>query len=277
MKKLSTRKILLIVFLWLIASVFGYTYLTFCVQDGDAKDFFSELSLSFINGLCLAMAVFIFGVFIEEARSRELKKEKSNQKLITLTNLINRTFKRSKSSWNFSNKTPTFYFDNEWINPLYSLLTQNNREWDVFIQEYKKDFDRNALIEELNSFIEEAELALINAETLDSTFLAQKVSPSLAANMRSGYVADRNGAKENAEFDYWVTRATWAGASTAEIMFSFPLFTNQRLIFERIDGISNEAKTLELDVYFKDLINKLKNDRKNLNKKISAIRKYAAS
>src|SRR3989344_1785358 len=134
MKNLSIGKTLIIIVSCLVVAVFIYAYFSFRFSDGNIKDFFSELSLSFINGLFLALVVFLAGIFLEEKRGKELKKVVLVEKLTIFNNLLKNTFQRGKSNWNFSNRTPTFYFDNDWINPLYDLLIQNNREWEVFIQ-----------------------------------------------------------------------------------------------------------------------------------------------
>jgi len=272
MSNFSTKKILGLVITLLIGLIFAYAFLTFCFPSGNIRDFFSELSLTFINGFVLALAVLLLGIFLEESRVKELKKEKLSGNLSILKNLIKNTFQRGKSDWNFVNRTSTFYFDDDWINPLYDLLTQNNREWEIFLQEYKEHFNDNNLIEGLDEFIKKMDLALINTEKLDSKLKFQKIGPELSASYQSGYRGDRLQAKRNAEFEFWIFRATWAGANTTKIMFGFAPFTEDQIIFERIEGLSNEASSLAKTEEYKKLVSKLKSDKTELSRKIEAIR-----
>lgn len=274
MKNLSIGKILTIIIACLLVVIFIYAYFTFCFPDGNIKDFFSELSLSFISGLFLALVVFLAGIFLEEKRKKELKKVALAEKLTILENLLKNTFQRGKSNWNFSNRTPTFYFDNDWINPLYDLLTHNNREWEVFIQEYKKSIsNHNDLIDELNDFIKHMDIALINAEKLDNKLKFVKISPELAASLSSGFRGDRIEAKKSAEFSFWIFRAAWAGANSTEIMFGIAFFTEQQLRFQRIEGLSGEAISLGDTDEYKELVKKLKSSKKKISKKITIIKK----
>ncbi len=273
MESLSTKRILGLIIIFLLVLVGVYAYITFYLFDGEIKTFSSELILLVINGFFLALAVLLLGIFLEESRVKELKKEKLSEKLTILENLIKNTFQRGKSNWNFSNRTPTFYFDDDWINSLYDLLTHNNREWEVFIQEYKKHINDNNLVDELNAFIREMDLALINTEKLDSKLKFEKIGPELAASFSSGYRGDRLDAKENAEFGFWIFRATWAGANATKIMFGFAPFTEQQIKFERIEGLSSNAITLGEAKGYKELVSKLKFSKKKLSKKITTIKK----
>lgn len=274
MKKISVvNKIWLILALIIIGLIVAYAYLSFYVVDGSSKTFFSEIVLSLINGFVLALMVFVASILIEEKRRKEIKAQEGDLEILKLTNILKNVFNRGKSLWNFTNRTPTFYFDDSWINPLYDLLTQNKREWDTFLREYRIDDDKNVLSQELIEFVDIMELALINAENLDNSLRKIKLNPSLAASMESGYSADRNEAKQNSEFGYWVFRATWAGLNSTKILFGMTVATDRQLKIERIDGLMIEAISLGETDDFSELVLKLKKDRKRMEIKLKKIKK----
>lgn len=274
MKKISVvNKIWLILAFIIIGLIIAYAYLSFCVADGSSKTFLSEIVLSLINGLVLALMVFVAGIFIEEKRRKEIKAQEGDLEILKLTNILKNVFNRSKSLWNFSNRTPTFYFDDSWINPLYDLLTQNKREWDTFLREYIVDNHENELANELVKFVDLADLALINAEKLDNNLRKIKLNPGLAASMASGFQGDRNEAKQNSEFGYWVYRGAWAGLNSTEVLFGMPAATDRQLKMERIEGLMTEATSLSEMTEFSELVSKLKSDRKKLDSKLKKIKK----
>lgn len=278
MKKIFINLSLVRIIILFLITIAIYSYSVFCIPEGNLHTFLSGLSSSFIEGFFLALAVFFVSIFLEEKRKERVRKNEQTKKIKTLINLLKNTFRRAKSNWNFSNRSSTFYFDNNWINPLYDLLTRKDRDWEIFFQEYKESADgKNDLVNELSSFIYEMDLALINTETLDKKLESIKLGPELAASMRSGFISDRNGAQNRAEFCFWVYRATWAGANTTEITFGIPLFMNQQIREERIEGLYNEAITLGETKEFKETIGKLNSSKTKLNKKIVKIKKIIAS
>lgn len=273
MKKISVNKILFILAFIIIGMIAAYAYLSFCFADGSSKIFFSEIVLSLINGLVLALMVFVAGIFIEEKRRKEIKAQEGDLEIQKLTNILKNVFNRGKSLWNFTNRTPTFYFDDSWINPLYELLTQNKRDWDTFLREYRIDDDKNVFSQELIEFVDTMELALINAEKLDNSLRKIKLNPGLAASMGSGYPGDRNEAKQDTEFGYWVLRATWAGLNSTEVLFGMPMATDRQLKIEKIEGLMIEATSLSETAEFCALVVKLKTDRRKLDSKLKRIKK----
>lgn len=274
MKKISVvNKIWLILSLIIIGLIVTYAYLSFYVVDESSKTFFSEIVLSLINGLVLALMVFVAGIFIEEKRRKEIRSQEGDLEILKLTNILKNVFNRSKSLWNFSNRTPTFYFDDSWINPLYDLLTQNKREWDTFLREYIVDNHENKLANELVKFVDLADLALINAEKLDNNLRKIKLNPGLAASMASGFQGDRNEAKQNSEFGYWVYRGAWAGLNSTEVLFGMPVATDRQLRIEKIEGLIAEATALSETTEFSEIVSKLKKDRKRMESKLKSIRK----
>lgn len=271
MKKLITTVIaLLLIFIGIfICSVLVITNL-------HAQTIISELSLQFISGFSLASAVLIIDVYLQE------KKEKANRKLklegnrATLVNILKNVFKRGESHWNFANPGPTFYFDIGWINPLYDLLTQNNRYWDLHIQDYLNEADDgDKLYKKLYSFINQMEISLIEAEKIDNKLKFSILSPALAASLGSGYPVDREEAQKRAEFEFWIYRATWAGISPTQILFDFALFTKQQLMFERIQSISNEAVATIDKKDYKKLTESLKSSQQKLTSEVEGIRKLS--
>jgi hypothetical protein len=274
MKKWTIDKIFQALFFVLLVVVLIYAYFTFCFSIGNTRTFFMEIFLSLINGLFLALVVFVAGMFLEEKRKKELKAENQNERIITLINLLKNVFRRGKSSWNFTNNTQGFYFDNSRINSLYNLLTENKREWDVFLQGYKKDIDDdNELVESLSGFVKDMEKALINAEELDNKLKSKKLYPALAASMGSGYPVMRDEAKKNTNFAYWIYRATWAGASATEIMFGMSPVTDQQLNIGRNKGLISEANSLGDTAEFKKSVLMVQADRVELEKCLSKIKK----
>lgn len=250
-----------------------FFYSIFYLPDGNLRRFVSDLSLSFITGFILSLGVSVAGTRLEESRKIESRRAELVEKLDVLKNLLKNLFQRAISGWNFSNRTPTFYFDKCLINSLYSLLIQNNREWDVFLQEYRAVVGDNELINKLDSFLVNMDKALINAENLDNKFIFSRLSPSLAASMGNGFPSFRTEAKNNSEFEYWVTRATWAGANTTEILFGIAPFTDKQLVMQRIEGLANEAINLGGSVDFMNLVKTITRDKKKLNKTVESIHK----
>lgn len=273
MKKWLSKYILYIVLFALFIFLVVYLYANFFFCDENLKKIISDLSLSFITGFILALGVYIVSTRLEESRKEEFRKVVLKEKLYILKNILKNVFQRAKTNWNFSNRTPTFYFDNDWINPLYDLLTQNNREWEVFLQEYKKIIGNNNLVNKLNDFIINMDSSLINAEKLDNNLKFKKLSPELAVSLKSGFPCDRSEAKKNTEFAFWIIRATWAGANSTEIMFGIALFTDNQLLIERIEGLMTEAESLSAKDDFQKFIKEVNNDKKKLNKTIILIRK----
>ena len=153
MKKISVNNILFILVFSIFLLILFYAYLSFCLSDGSLKTFVSDIVLSLINGLFLALVVLVAGIFIEEKRRREIAIQTGEEEIAKLKNILKNVFNRAKSSLNFLNRTPTFYFDDNWINPMYELLTQNKREWDTFLQEYLRSNPSSKIAEELLNFI----------------------------------------------------------------------------------------------------------------------------
>jgi len=232
------------------------------------------LSLQFISGFVLALSVVLIGILLQEKRESDVKKSKLIEDSKALENILKNVFKRGASNWNFRNSGPTFYFDIGWINSLYSLLTENSRFWDLHIQEYLKQINsEDKLNLKLASFINCMETALIDAEKLDNKLKFSRISPALAASMGSGYSVDRDEAQKRAEFDFWIYRATWAGANATQIMFGFSFFTQQQLTIEKIQSIVNEAKALAKEKNYKELIDELGKNQKKLDSHIKNIEK----
>jgi len=252
--------IFLVVLLIFIVLVFGY--ISFCVADNTVKNFFSELVLSFINGLVLALVVVITGILIEEKYRAEAQQERYQQRITTLKKILKNVFRRAKSRYNFKNHAPNFYFDNSWLNPTYELLINNNREWQTILLEYDRSSDVK-FVNELVDFIELMDLALINTEKIDSK-IESILNAGLAASMDSSYLGDRINAKESSIFAYWVYRASVAGADLTGIVFGMPTATNQQISIKKVKGLMNEAETL---IQKKDLsvsIKQYKQDKKKL-------------
>ncbi len=272
--KISVNNILLILALFILILIAVYAYLSFCLTDGSLKTFSADIVLSLINGLFLALVVFVAGIFIEEKRRKEIEIQSGNEELSKLRNILLNVLNRGKSSWNFSNRTPTFYFDNTWTMPLYDLLIQNNREWDTFLREYATDNPDSEIARELISFVDIMEQALINTEKIDNSLRRIKLNPGLAVSMQSGYSGDRIDAKKNTEFTFWVFRASWAGANSTETMFGMPSATDQQISFEKIEGLMKEATSLGETKEFGDLIKQLREDGRKLEKLLKTIKKH---
>ncbi|MBT3249832.1 MAG: hypothetical protein HN846_00080 [Candidatus Pacebacteria bacterium] len=268
------KRVLAVISFLLFLLIIIYAYLSFCFSNVLVKGFLTEITLQLMGGFFLALAVLISGIFLEERRAKELKINDLNDRLIVLQNLVSSNFDRGKSSWNFSNRTPSFYFDNNWIVPIYDLLTQNDRRWEVFLHESIKLLDDpTELILELNKFIILMNKSLINAEKLDNELKLSIVGPGLAASLGSVYVVDRNEAQKNAEFKFWIFRATWAGANSTEILFGYSHFSQVQLKINRIESLMVEALSLDSGYECVKLIKKLKADRKKLVKQVSQIKK----
>lgn len=273
MKKISVNNILFILAFSIFLLILFYAYISFCLSDGSLKTFGSDIVLSLINGLFLALVVLVAGIFIEEKRRKEIAIQTGEEEIAKLKNILKNVFNRAKSSLNFLNRTPTFYFDDNWINPMYELLTQNKREWDTFLQEYYRSNPSSKIAEELLNFIEGMERALINAEKLDNNLVRIKLNPGLAASMESGFPGDRINAKNETEFAFWVFRATWAGADSTNIMFGMPSATDQQIRFEKIEGLMNQAASLAKTKEFSEIFTQLQSDRKKLDTLIKRINK----
>lgn len=195
----------MIVFFLFLLSILIYWYLS----QSDPKKFFQDIDLAILNGLILASIASIIGLYFQRIWSDDLEKRELKKDLALLQKLAQRIFIRDKSGWNFNNKTSKFYFDGSWINSLYSLFIDDNRQWEKFLLSYKNSFEKNVpnLIKMTSDFLNEMEIALIEAERLDSKLRSEIINPSIAAKKESGYRADRDQADYEAQFDYLVYRA----------------------------------------------------------------------
>lgn len=157
-----------------------------------------------------------------------------------------------------------------WINPVYELLTKNNREWKTVLLEYEGPVDAE-IVKELVNFIELMDLALINTEKVDSEFEGL-LNADLAASMGSSYLGDRTEAKKNTTFAYWVHRATWAGADLTQITFGMPIATDQQISIEKVSSLISEAESLIQKDNLSKLVKKYKTDKKRLMAKLRRIK-----
>jgi hypothetical protein len=265
-----TKIIIVIALLWLSLAGLDLYFL----PNKNLPEYFSNISGELRNGLLLALIVSTASKLLEETRAKKASQDQARHKISILVGLLKNTFRRRKSGWNFRNESPSFYFDSDWINPLYDLLTHNSREWEVFLQEYNNRFaNDNDLIEALDEFIKLMDNALINGEKLDSTLRDKIIAPTLAASLSSGFKGDRLSAKSDAQFSYQVSRAAWAGANSTEILLSIPLFTDQQLLIEKVERIYKKATSQDNDQELKNLINSVVNAKKRLSKQVTKIRR----
>lgn len=268
------KKLITIVIVLLLIFIVIFIYSILWITNPHAQTIISELSLQFISGFWLALAVLVINVYLQEKREKANRRLKFEGNKATLVNILKNVFKRGESHWNFANSGPTFYFDIGWINPLYDLLTQNNRYWDLHIQDYLHEVNiGDKLYKKLYNFISQMEISLIEAEKIDNKLKFSILSPALAASLGSGYPVDREEAQKRTEFEFWIYRAAWAGISPTQILFDFALFTKQQLMFERIQSISDEAMATIDKKDYKKLIGSLKNNQQELASKVEGIQK----
>lgn len=273
MKNISVNRILILLIIFLVLFIVAYAYVSLC-DFGYTKSFLPELILSLINGLVLALVVFIAGIFIEEKHREETRQEETQSKVISLKKVLKNVFRRAKSRYNFRNQGPSFYFDDSWLNPAYDVLTKNNREWETILTEYKGIVDTE-IVCELTKFIELMDLALINTEKIDSE-LESMLDAGLSASMGSPYSGDRIEAKKGRTFAYWVYRATWSGADLTRIVFSMPNATDQQISIEKVSGLIGEAESLVQKDNFSSLIKQYNLDKKKLITSLKKIEKLVS-
>lgn len=268
--------VIIIAFLSVLVCLFIYFISVFFIKDQKWQLFVSGASLEFISGGALAAAIVVVGYLLEKNWEKNAEKRKIDSEISNLISRLKNNFRRGKSSWNFSNRGPTFYFDTGWINPTYDLLTSENGKWEASIYQYSDYHEKETLlIKVLKSFVESMELSLIDAERLDKKLVESIISPKLAASMGSGYSADRASAQLDGELEYWVTRAAWAGASATEIIFGLARYTTSQLTIQKVQSLCDSAEAhLKKDNVTASLVKKIRDGRKNLTKQLTAIQKH---
>lgn len=256
-------------------SCIAYIFSTYCIQDTKLQTAVSGISLEIISGGALGFAVLIAGFLLERNWEKNAEISKIDSEITSLTSRLKNNFRRGKPRWNFSNRGPSFYFDIGWVNPTYDLLSSDNGRFETIIYQYENSHQKTRpLIRHLKSFIELMELTLIEAEKLDQKLIESVISPKVAAVMSSGYLADRNSAQLEADLEYWITRASWAGVTPTEIIFGLARHTRSQLTIERVENLSNTAQDLiKRDKTIKTLVKNIQSGQRSMNKQITTIRK----
>lgn len=269
-------------FIWFGEISFILYFFTGRHIDGLWYDLLHPLSMQLISGVLLVIVVFVITNQLQKNWATEEIKGKSKEQFALLKKEIERTFERSMPEWNFSNQTPTFYFDNSWINPVYELLTNNNRRWEMEIIRYKKSVNESEpLAKILLSFIDNVETGLRLAEKTDAHLTQRYKAPDLAAAKDSDNSVDGVAIEKIENFKYLIYRSQVLDIEKDKILFRLALVQTgiTTKFSKRVEeGIKDyEEKIEKVDKELSSLKTELKGLIINLNVDLNKIKDLCKS